>query len=131
MDFEISDGLLGTLVPIAVYWIYSGIYVLLGSYCENYRLHSKRDEDEKNLVSKGDVVRGVLFQQMVQAVISLLLFAVRFGRNKELYYSQFLFDCFFLLLKKNWIRFMTEAIQITELHCNIVFRSCLSMYASV
>lgn len=75
MEFAVSDELLGTFVPILVYWIYSGIYVLLGSF-ENYRLHSKKDEDEKNLVSKGTVVKGVLFQQTIQAIVAILLFTV-------------------------------------------------------
>ncbi|GLU09411.1 hypothetical protein SLE2022_262750 [Rubroshorea leprosula] len=75
MEFAVSDELLGTFVPILVYWIYSGIYVLLGSF-ENYRLHSKKDEDEKNLVSKGTVVKGVLFQQTIQAIVAIILFTV-------------------------------------------------------
>ncbi|KAF5443314.1 hypothetical protein F2P56_035877 [Juglans regia] len=75
MGISISDELLGTFVPIVVYWIYSGIYVLLGSF-ENYRLHSKKDEYEKNLVSKGTVVKGVLLQQIVQAIVAILLFTV-------------------------------------------------------
>ncbi|XP_057448248.1 sphinganine C4-monooxygenase 1-like [Lotus japonicus] len=76
MDLGISDELLGTFAPILVYWIYSGIYVVLGSFAENYRLHSKQDEDEKNLVSKAAVVKGVLIQQALQAVVATLLFAV-------------------------------------------------------
>ncbi|GKU99487.1 hypothetical protein SLEP1_g12334 [Rubroshorea leprosula] len=75
MEFAVSDELLGTFVPILVYWMYSGIYVLLGSF-ENYRLHSKKDEDEKNLVSKGTVVKGVLFQQTIQAIVAIILFTV-------------------------------------------------------
>ncbi|XP_023889481.1 sphinganine C4-monooxygenase 1 isoform X2 [Quercus suber] len=75
MGFEISDDLLGTFVPILVYWLYSGIYVLLGCF-ENYRLHSKKDEDEKNLVSKATVVKGVLLQQTIQAIVAILLFKV-------------------------------------------------------
>lgn len=77
MDITVSDELLGTFVPIVVYWLYSGIYILLGSY-DNYRLHSRKDEDDKNLVSKGTVVKGVLLQQVVQAVVAILLFTVRF-----------------------------------------------------
>jgi len=77
MGFEISDDLLGTFVPILVYWLYSGIYVLLGCF-ENYRLHSKKDEDEKNLVSKATVVKGVLLQQTIQAVVAIILFKVTF-----------------------------------------------------
>ncbi|XP_022775787.1 sphinganine C4-monooxygenase 1-like [Durio zibethinus] len=75
MGFAISDELLGTVVPIAVYWVYSGIYMCLGSF-ESYRLHSKTEEDEKNLVSKQTVVKGVLLQQTLQAVVVILLFTV-------------------------------------------------------
>ncbi|PON57592.1 Fatty acid hydroxylase [Parasponia andersonii] len=75
MGFEVSDELLGTFVPILIYWVYSGVYALLGSL-ENYRLHSKKDEDEKNLVSKGTVVKGVLLQQTLQAVVAILLFTI-------------------------------------------------------
>ena len=77
MGFEISDDLLGTFVPILVYWLYSGVYVLLGCF-ENYRLHSKKDEDEKNLVSKATVVKGVLLQQTIQAIVAIILFKVTF-----------------------------------------------------
>lgn len=72
---QVSDELLGTFAPIVLYWVYSGIYVMLGSM-ENYRLHTKKDEDEKNLVAKKDVVIGVLLQQAVQAVVATILFAV-------------------------------------------------------
>ncbi|KAL6566470.1 Arf guanine nucleotide exchange factor sbh1 [Orobanche gracilis] len=75
LSINLSDELLGTIGPIIVYWLYSGIYILLGSL-ENYRLHTKKDEDEKNLVSKKDVVKGVLLQQAVQAVVATILFAV-------------------------------------------------------
>ncbi|KAA0032268.1 sphinganine C4-monooxygenase 1-like [Cucumis melo var. makuwa] len=75
MEFTISDDLLGTFVPIFVYWFYSGLYLLLGFF-DNYRLHSKTDEDEKNLVSKSTVVRGVLFQQFIQAIVAIILFKV-------------------------------------------------------
>ncbi|KAL1355968.1 hypothetical protein HN51_007951 [Arachis hypogaea] len=76
MILGISDEMLGTFVPIIIYWVYSGIYVVLGLFSEDYRLHTKEDEDEKNLVSKGAVVKGVLLQQLVQAVVATLLFAV-------------------------------------------------------
>ncbi|XP_038892349.1 sphinganine C4-monooxygenase 2 [Benincasa hispida] len=75
MGSVISDQILGTFVPILVYWLYSGFYILLGSF-ENYRLHSKKDEQEKNLVSKSTVVRGVFLQQTIQAVVAILLFKV-------------------------------------------------------
>ena len=75
MGIVISDQILGTFVPILVYWLYSGIYVLLGSF-DNYRLHSKKDEQEKNLVSKSTVLRGVFFQHTIQAIVAILLFKV-------------------------------------------------------
>lgn len=78
MGVEVSDQVLGTFVPIVVYWAYSGIYMLLGSL-DKYRLHSRKDEDEKNLVTKGAVVKGVLLQQTVQAIVATILYAVAGG----------------------------------------------------
>lgn len=78
---EVSDEILGTIMPILAYWVYSGIYILLGSLDE-YRLHTRQDEDERNLVSKKDVVKGVLLQQAVQAVVATILFAVT-GSDSE------------------------------------------------
>ncbi|CAN1187841.1 Sphinganine C4-monooxygenase 2 [Linum perenne] len=82
MGIEISDELLGTFVPILVYWVYSGIYCLLGLWFDDHRLHSKQDEDDKNLVSKLTVVNGVLCQQVVQALVATLLFAVVGGDDQ-------------------------------------------------
>ncbi|GAA0143427.1 oxidase [Lithospermum erythrorhizon] len=75
LGFNVTDELLGTFVPILIYWVYSGVYVLFGGF-DNYRLHSRKEEDEKNLVPKKEVVKGVLVQQAVQAVVATLLFAV-------------------------------------------------------
>ncbi|CAN8291614.1 unnamed protein product [Cochlearia groenlandica] len=69
MGYVLSDELLGAFAPILVYWVYSGIYVALSSL-ESYRLHSKLDEEEKNLVSKSNVVKGVLLQQLIQAIVT-------------------------------------------------------------
>lgn len=88
MGFAISDEFLGTFVPIIVYWVYSGMYICLGSL-DKYRLHSKVDEDEKNLVTKSGVVKGVLFQQTLQAIISVILFKVHIS----LFPSLFLENC--------------------------------------
>ncbi|KAJ4972787.1 hypothetical protein NE237_005961 [Protea cynaroides] len=75
MSLAVSDELLGTFVPIIVYWLYSGFYILLGSF-EKYRLHTTKEEDVKNLVSKSDVVKGVLLQQTIQAAVAIILFKV-------------------------------------------------------
>ncbi|RWW05062.1 hypothetical protein BHE74_00014258 [Ensete ventricosum] len=66
------DDFLLMIIPIVVYWVYSGIYEVLGS-SEKYRLHSRRDEETKNLASKRDVVKGVLFQQALQATITVVV----------------------------------------------------------
>ncbi|KAK1260175.1 Sphinganine C(4)-monooxygenase 2 [Acorus gramineus] len=73
-----SEELLGTFVPVIVYWLYSGLYVLMGSISrfDDYRLHPRKDEDAKNLASKSTVVKGVLVQQAFQIAVSLLLFTV-------------------------------------------------------
>ncbi|GMJ13449.1 sphingoid base hydroxylase 2 [Hibiscus trionum] len=78
-DFWLSDELLSALVPIAVYWVYAGIYTAIEPWCVNYRLHSKKEEDELNLVSRATVVKGVLLQQFLQVVAVLLLFQVTGG----------------------------------------------------
>ncbi|KAK1313266.1 Sphinganine C(4)-monooxygenase 2 [Acorus calamus] len=84
MDLSLlaSDEVLGTFVPIVVYWVYSGLYMTMGSL-NNYRLHSKKDEDTKNLVPKGKVVRGVLLQQTLQASVSLLSFRIMGTSNTQ------------------------------------------------
>ncbi|XP_020255053.1 sphinganine C4-monooxygenase 1-like isoform X1 [Asparagus officinalis] len=82
MGLDVSDELLSTFVPIAVYWVYSGVYVLLSSL-DNYRLHPRGDEDKKNIVSKYTVVKGVLVQQAMQIAISLILFTVIEGGKAE------------------------------------------------
>ncbi|PON87516.1 Fatty acid hydroxylase [Trema orientale] len=76
-----SDEVLGTVVPIIIYWAYSGMLALLGLIlAENYRFHSKKDEEEKNLVPKGAVIKGVLLQQSIQAMVAAICFMVR-GRD--------------------------------------------------
>ena len=75
MALEISDELLGIFMPILVYWIYSGMYVILESF-EKYKLHSKKEEEEKNLVSRMTVIKAVLLQQTFQAIVNFLLFKV-------------------------------------------------------
>lgn len=75
-DYGVSDEVLGTFAPIAVYWLYSGMYHFIIPPFEKYRLHSFEDEKRKNLVTVPQVVRGVLFQQAIQVVVALLLFTV-------------------------------------------------------
>lgn len=71
----VSDEAMGTLAPIVVYWLYGGFYQILPRL-ENYRLHSKKEEDLRNLVPFGVVVKGVLLQQLFQAIVAHGLFLV-------------------------------------------------------
>lgn len=71
----VSDESMGTFAPIVVYWLYGGLYQLLPPL-DNYRLHTRKEENEKNLVPFGTVIKGVLIQQFFQAVVAELLFMV-------------------------------------------------------
>ncbi|TVU11368.1 hypothetical protein EJB05_44952, partial [Eragrostis curvula] len=74
---EFSDEALAVVVPIVVYWVYSAMYLAVPQSMDKYRLHSRREEDRKNFVSKRDVIKGVLSQQLVQAVFVAVVLAVR------------------------------------------------------
>lgn len=91
MAFPLYDEVIGSVIPVAVYWIYSGIFVILGDKLDNYRLHSKAEEDAKNIVSKWTVVKGVLIQQAVQIVVSVLLLAVKIYAFFLNYFSSYIY----------------------------------------
>ncbi|KAJ1284601.1 hypothetical protein BS78_03G217500 [Paspalum vaginatum] len=72
--FMSAEQLVVTLAPVIVYWVYAGMYeVLLArtTVLDRYRLHSRQEEETKNIASRKDVVRGVLLQQALQAAISV------------------------------------------------------------
>ncbi|XP_051126361.1 very-long-chain aldehyde decarbonylase GL1-9-like [Andrographis paniculata] len=71
----ISDESMGTFAPLVVYWLYAGFYQLLPPL-DNYRLHTRAEENDKNLVPLRSVIKGVLLQQFVQAIVAQLLFLV-------------------------------------------------------
>ncbi|RZR91907.1 hypothetical protein BHM03_00020103 [Ensete ventricosum] len=76
MLWYVSDEVMGTFAPIVLYWFYAGFYQLLPRL-DRYRLHTKKEEEQKNLVTLPTVVKGVLLQQVVQATIAQVLFLVR------------------------------------------------------
>ncbi|KAH0453899.1 hypothetical protein IEQ34_018223 [Dendrobium chrysotoxum] len=77
MGMSVSyDELLATFVPVLVYWIYSGVFMILGDL-NNYRLHTKAEEESKNVVSKTTVLKGVLLQQSIHITISLLFYTIK------------------------------------------------------
>lgn len=82
MEF-LSDEALAIFVPILVYWVYSGMYMALGQSMDRYRLHPRKEEDSKNLVSKREVVKGVLLQQLVQAGVAAVC-----SRSREIAAAQ-------------------------------------------
>jgi sphinganine C4-monooxygenase len=75
---SMSDELLGTFVLIAVYWLYSGLYVVMDGVerLDGYRLHAREEAAAKNAVSRCAIVRGVLVQHAFQVTVSLTLFMV-------------------------------------------------------
>ncbi|XVF43109.1 hypothetical protein PTKIN_Ptkin02bG0014000 [Pterospermum kingtungense] len=81
-NFQITnDMLFGTLLPVVVYWVYGGLYTIVGYTCSNYRLHPKEDEDEKNFAPKGTVIKGVLGQQFRQFIATNLLYMLTSGND--------------------------------------------------
>ncbi|KAF3659979.1 putative cytochrome 78A7-like [Capsicum annuum] len=79
----VSDEVMGTFAPIVVYWLYAGLYQLLPPM-DKYRLHTRKEEDDKNLVPLSSVVKGVLLQQFFQATVAHLLFLYQFRDMLEL-----------------------------------------------
>lgn len=75
-----SDEAMGTSAPIMVYWLYAGFYQLLPPL-DKYRLHTRREEDEKNSVPLSSIVNGVLLQQLALANVAQGLFVVSFYFN--------------------------------------------------
>lgn len=106
------DEILAVVVPVGVYWAYSGFYMLLEKYrpqlFERRRLHSKTDVG-KNLVTPQQVVLMVLFQQSLQillASVTVTLDKGGFSRPPPslwIQVLQFIFACFVL---DTWQYFM-------------------------
>ncbi|KAJ4793593.1 Sphingoid base hydroxylase 2 [Rhynchospora pubera] len=76
----VSDETMGTFAPIVLYWIYGGVYQLLPPL-DRFRLHTRQEEAQKNLVTLPCVVRGVLLQQFFQATVAQLLFLITSKTN--------------------------------------------------
>lgn len=71
----VSDEAMGTFAPVVVYWLYAGFYQLLPPL-DNYRLHTRKEEEERNLVPLRSVVKGVLLNQLVQVAVAHGIFLV-------------------------------------------------------
>ncbi|KAF7042274.1 LOW QUALITY PROTEIN: hypothetical protein CFC21_051921 [Triticum aestivum] len=73
--FRFSDEAVAAVVPILVYWAYSGVHTALGHgrVMAKYRLNTKAEEDSKNTVSKRAVLGNVLMQHLMQLVAVTVL----------------------------------------------------------
>lgn len=71
----IPDFYLIPLIPIAVYWIFSMFFHFIDTYdfWPQYRLHTPEEISSRNRVSRYEVARDVLIQQIIQLVVATLL----------------------------------------------------------
>ena len=71
----IPDKLFTLLLPIAAYWGLSMFFhwIDVKDYFSKYRLHTPAEVLKRNHVSRWEVVRDVLIQQVVQTVVGTLL----------------------------------------------------------
>ncbi|XP_044361067.1 sphinganine C4-monooxygenase 1-like [Triticum aestivum] len=104
MELVFCDEALAIVVPIAAYWVYSGMYMALGRSMDQYRLHPRDEERSKNLVPKRDVVKGVLLQQLLQAAVAATIFTLR-GKSTGTAAGD-------ALQRATWAMSLTVALQI-------------------
>ena len=71
----IPDKLLTLLLPIAAYWILSMIFHWIDTkdLFSQYRLHTPAEVLKRNHVSRWEVIRDVILQQIIQTVVGTLL----------------------------------------------------------
>ncbi|KAJ5259581.1 hypothetical protein N7478_012562 [Penicillium angulare] len=69
----IPDNILALLLPIVAYWGMSMIYHYLdvNNYFEEYRLHTPAEVLKRNRVTRWEVVRDVVLQQIIQTVAGM------------------------------------------------------------
>ncbi|KAF2642158.1 hypothetical protein P280DRAFT_295406 [Massarina eburnea CBS 473.64] len=70
-----TDEILQVALPIIGYWLVSLAYHLIDVYdlCAKYRLHTPAEVLKRNHVSRYDVFRDVIIQQVIQTIAGLLL----------------------------------------------------------
>jgi sphinganine C4-monooxygenase len=69
----LPDNILSLILPIVAYWGLSMIYHYLdvNEYFVEYRLHTPAEVAKRNKVSRWEVIRDVLIQQLIQTVAGL------------------------------------------------------------
>ena len=71
----ITDFWLSLLLPHFAYWVVSGIFHVIDVYdlFPQYRLHTPVEITQRNLASRADVLKNVLFEQFLQLGLSTTL----------------------------------------------------------
>ncbi|EXJ83506.1 C4-hydroxylase [Capronia coronata CBS 617.96] len=71
----ISDAVLQLLAPIVAYWVVSLFFHMLDTYdlCSHYRLHTPAEVLKRNHVTRYEVVRDVILQQIIQTAFGLVV----------------------------------------------------------
>jgi sphinganine C4-monooxygenase len=73
----VSDAFITAALPVIGYWIVSLMFHVIDVYdlFPQYRLHTPAEVLKRNHVSRYEVLRDVIFQQVIQVAFSLLLAA--------------------------------------------------------
>lgn len=71
----IPDNILALILPIVAYWVVSLLFhfIDVNDYFPQYRLHTPAELLKRNHVSRADVVRDVIFQQVIQTLAGLVV----------------------------------------------------------
>ncbi|GMK58860.1 hypothetical protein CspeluHIS016_0603020 [Cutaneotrichosporon spelunceum] len=73
----ITDRNLSLLAPVAIYWVLSTIFHILDTlelpYFERHRIHPSSEVTKRNRVGFWTVLNGVIFQQVVQTILGLIV----------------------------------------------------------
>lgn len=72
---SIPDNILSLILPIVAYWGMSMIYhfIDVNNYFEQYRLHTPAELAKRNRVTRWEVVRDVVLQQVVQTMAGMAM----------------------------------------------------------
>ncbi|EPT00939.1 hypothetical protein FOMPIDRAFT_1023496 [Fomitopsis schrenkii] len=71
----LPDHLLALAVPVIAYWVASILFHILDisewKWLEKYRIHESAEVKSRNLVTRAQVIRAVILQQIVQTIIGV------------------------------------------------------------
>lgn len=73
----ISDKHLSLALPIVAYWLYSGFFHVLDiqtwRWLDKYRIHPPEEITKRNRVTRWNVFRDVLVQQLIQTIVGAIV----------------------------------------------------------